>query len=488
MAKHADTSDAATETFVSWKEFLSSANAPSIALVCLAVWLHAADALIVATMLPSIVADIGGAGLVGWSFSLYEIASVVAGAASALLTMRFGLRLPMSLAAALFGLGCLLSAAAPTMPVMLFGRIFQGLGGGGLVAISFVAMGVIFPRRYAARAMAAVSTFWGVSAFLGPLIGGFFVEFSTWRWGFGFFAFQAFGLAAWIAMRPDQAARQSSQIAGFPFRRLGLLCVAVFLVSYGGVEIALIQTSICVVLGLTCLLFFLWLDNQAGSDRLLPNLPFNITKPVGSAFAMILSLSIATIAITAFGPLLITAIHDASALTTGYIIACSSIGWSVASVLVSGSPERLDRLMIAIGMGLVAASVVGFVFAVPSGPIWWIAIFALIEGAGFGTAWTFILRRTTALADPSEVQRVSGAIPTVHRLGYALGAAYIGIVANASGFATMQTPSEAAEVARWIFLACVPFAVLGLFAMITLVTERSPQAAAPTVRRMRSLL
>ena len=54
-----------TETFVSWREFLGSAYTAPLALVCLAVWLHAADSLIVATMLPSIVAGVGGAGLVG---------------------------------------------------------------------------------------------------------------------------------------------------------------------------------------------------------------------------------------------------------------------------------------------------------------------------------------------------------------------------------------------------------------------------------------
>lgn len=464
-----------TETFVSWREFLGSAYTAPLVLVCLAVWLHAADSLIVATMLPSIVAGVGGAGLVGWSVSLYEIASVVAGAASALLTMRHGLRRPMSLAALVFGLGCLLSSVAPTMPVVLTGRVFQGLGGGGLVAMSFVAIGMIFPRRYAARAMATVSTFWGVSAFLGPLIGGFFVEFSTWRWGFAFFALQAFGLSAWIAMRPDPAAPQKVARSSLPLKRLALLCLAVLMVSYGGVEIGLVQTTVCVALGIVCLGLFLWLDSRAGPDRLLPVSPFDFRKPTGSALLMILSLSLATIAVTAFGPLLVTAIHNASALTAGYIVACSSIGWTVMAVLVSGSPERLDRLMIALGMALVAASIAGFLYAVPNGPVWLIAVFAAMEGGGFGMAWTFILRRTTALADPREVQRISGAIPTVQRLGFALGAAYIGIVANASGFTAMETRSEAAEVARWIFLACLPFAALGLLAMATLVRgHRAP--------------
>lgn len=471
MADITPNPDFKKDVFVSWREFLGSAYMPALALVCLSVWLHAADSLIVATMLPSIVAEIGGAGLVGWSVSLYEIASVVAGAASALLTMLYGLRTPMRLAALVFGFGCFLSAVAPTMSLLLAGRIFQGLGGGGLVAMGFVAVGVIFPRRYTARAIAAVSTFWGVSAFLGPLIGGFFVEFATWRWGFAFFGGQAIALAIWIALRPDHAPSKAGAKTDFPWKRLTLLCLAVLLVSYGGVEIEPVQTTICVLSGIACLFLFLRLDHRAQDDRLLPLRPFDFTKPTGSALLMILSLSLATIAITAFGPLLVVAIHDASALTAGYIIACSSIGWTVMAVLVSGFPERLDRLMIAIGMALVVASVAGFLYAVPNGPVWLIAVFAAMEGGGFGMAWTFILRRTTALSVPEEVQRISGAIPTVQRLGYAIGAAYIGIVANAAGFATMDTVAQATEIARWIFAACLPFALLGLLSMVTLVRK-----------------
>lgn len=463
-----------TETFVSWREFLGSSYTPSLALVCLAVWLHAADSLIVATMLPSIVAEIGGAALVGWSVSLYEIGSIVAGAASALLTMRFGLRTPMSTAAALFGFGCVLSAVSPTMPLLLTGRALQGLGGGGLVAMGFVAVGVIFPRRYTARAMAAVSTLWGVSAFAGPLVGGLFVEYATWRWGFTFFAFQAFSLALWIFFQSDiGAARPGADAAEFPYRRLALLCLAVILIAAAGVKIAIVQTTAFIVCGLICLMGFLRLDGRAGDSRLLPVRPFDLRQKTGAALLMILAVSIATIPITAFGPLLVTAIHNASALTAGYIVACSSIGWTVVAVLVSGSPERFDRQLIAIGMTVVTISIVGFLYAVPNGPVWLIAVFAAIEGGGFGMAWTFILRRATALADASEVQRISGAIPTMQRLGYALGAAYIGIVANASGFLSMETPTEAADVAGRVFVACLPFAAVGLIAMGALVRDRS---------------
>ena len=463
-----------TETFVSWREFLASPYAASLALVCTAVWLHAADSLIVATMLPSIVAGIGGVALVGWSVSLYEIGSIVAGAASALLTMRFGLRAPMSVAAALFGFGCILSAVSPTMPLLLAGRALQGLAGGGLVAMGFVAVGMIFPRRYIARAMAAVSTLWGVSAFAGPLVGGFFVEYATWRWGFAFFAAQAFALSLWIVLRSDAgAARSVAGAAEFPVRRLSLLCLAVVLVAFGGVEVSIARTVPSVAAGLVCLVGFLWLDERAGNTRLLPRRPFDPSRLAGAALLMILSMSMATIAITAFGPLLVTAIHGVSALTAGYIVACSSIGWTVMAVLVSGLPERFDRLMIALGMTVVALSILGFLHAVPNGPVWLIAVFAAMEGGGFGMAWTFVLRRTVGLAGADEVQRISGAIPTIQRLGYALGAAYVGIVANASGLLSIETAADAAKVARWVFASCVPFAAIGLIAMSLLVRDRT---------------
>ena len=115
MSDPAARADPETGGFVSWGEFLGRVDRTALALVCLAVWLHAADSLVIATMMPAMVAEIGGAAFVGWTFSIYEIGSIVAGAASALLTMRHGLRLPMSAAATLFAAGCATSALAPGM-------------------------------------------------------------------------------------------------------------------------------------------------------------------------------------------------------------------------------------------------------------------------------------------------------------------------------------------------------------------------------------
>jgi hypothetical protein len=123
-------------------------------------------------------------------------------------------------------------------------------------------------------------------------------------------------------------------------------------------------------------------------------------------------------------------------------------------------------------MLLVSASILGLVYSLPQGPVWLIAVFAALEGGGFGVSWTFILRRVTSLAPAGETERISGAIPTVQRLGYAVGAGYVGIVANAAGFVTAESADEVAAAARWIFLGSVPLVALGLVAMAHFVSAR----------------
>ena len=216
------------------------------------------------------------------------------------------------------------------------------------------------------------------------------------------------------------------------------------------------------------MIVFLRMDSASESSRLLPRHPLGFSSRLSAGFTMILCFTVATIAISVYGPLLMTRLHGVSALVAGYVIACSSIGWSIAAISVSGLAERHDSKMILSGMLLLLVSILGFIYSVPVGPVWMIALFALIEGAGFGMSWTFILRRVTYLADSNEQERVAAAMPTIQRFGYAFGAAYIGIIANAAGLESTQQ-GEIINVARAIFLGCLPFALVGSLAAIRFV-------------------
>lgn len=355
---------------IGWGELLRGRHAAAVLLCCLGVWLHAADALVVTTMLPAIVADIGGHRIVAWNFAIYDTGSIVAGAASGLVALRFGLRGPMIAAATLVGLGCVISAAAPSMPVLLAGRVAQGLGGGGLTSLSFVAVTLLFPRRMMPRAMAAMSVAWGASAFAGPLVGGVFVTWGSWRAGFLAFALQAVLLAVWFRFGLSAAAAPAGDAATarLPVRRLGLLSLAVLGVAYAGNAGSAGWTILSLVGGIAALLLFVRLDGQSGADRLWPRGALNLRRPTGAALVMVLAMNIAMMGLATYGPLLMDRIHGTEPLVAGYIVAGISIAWTLAAVAVSGQPEGRDRFFIVLGMSLAVASVAGLAYAVPAGP------------------------------------------------------------------------------------------------------------------------
>lgn len=469
-----------------WSELLTGRQIAPLIAVCLGVWLHAADGLMVATLMPDIVADIGGANVMAWTLALYEIGSITASAACAVLALSFGLRTAMTGAALVYLAGCATSALAPSMNVMLAGRLAQGFGGGGLVALSFVAISQLFDRALMPKAMAAISALWGISSFIGPLVGGLFAEWEIWRGAFWFFAAQAALLAAWIAWGGAlKGARDGAGKSGpVPLVRLAVLGAGVVLIAAAGIRVSAMWTPLLLAAGLALVAVFFVLDAWAEASRMLPARAADPRSGIGAGLWAVFAFAVATVAMSIYGPLTMIALHGISALTAGYILALSSIGWSVTAVAVSGMPERHDGALILAGLGLVALGVALYAIAVPEGPLWLIAFAACIEGGGFGVAWTFILRRATSLSPLEDEERVASALPTIQRLGYAMGAALIGIVANTAGIAERMSVAEAHNAALWIFAACVPPALLGLVAALRFVRAppiapaRATQAAA----------
>lgn len=457
---------------VAWREVLNRKYASPLLLVCLGVWLHAADGLIVATMMPSIVAEIGGEAFVAWSIALYEIGSIVAGATGALLVLRLGVRQPMFLAASVFALGCLVSAAAPAMQILLTGRLLQGIGGGGMTALAFIATARLFPAKLTPRVMAAISVLWGASAFLGPVIGGFFTTYSTWRMGFVFFAIQAIFLAIWVMFgsRVTEPRAKSKDDNSIPVRRLALLSIGILLIAYAGIEVTAFRTPVLLLMGLGTLTSFVILDARSPANRILPKQAFNLRSPVGAALLMVFSINVATMGLSAYGPLLMVIIHDTPPIVAGYVLACVALGWTVSAFIVSGAPEQHDPYYVAGGLMLICLSVAGMIYSVPNGPVGLIATFATIEGIGYGSSWTFVLRRSKRLAALGDVERLSGALPTVGRVGFAVGASVTGVLANAAGFSHTGSADAARSVARTIFTGSFPFALLALIAMACFVS------------------
>ena len=76
----------------SWADVIGEGRLPRFVLICMGVWITAADSLVTATIMPSVGADLGGYAYFGWATAGFLLGSVMAGASSGLLALRFGLR------------------------------------------------------------------------------------------------------------------------------------------------------------------------------------------------------------------------------------------------------------------------------------------------------------------------------------------------------------------------------------------------------------
>jgi MFS family permease len=176
---------------------------------------------------------------------------------------------------------------------------------------------------------------------------------------------------------------------------------------------------------------------------------------------MVAAFSVATCSFGVYGPLLLTSLHGVPLLTTGYIIAAESIAWSILSILVANLPPHRERLVIVAGAVMIALGIAGFSYAVPAGNLPLVLGCAILQGGGFGIAWPFVTRSIVAAAPEAERTIASSAVPTLQRIGYAVGAALCGIIANAIGFSQGLSGETAANVAVWLFLAFVPIGIVG---------------------------
>jgi EmrB/QacA subfamily drug resistance transporter len=152
--------------------------------VVLGMMLAALDQTIVATALPTVVADLGGAGHQSWVVTSYLLASTIATAIVGKLGDLFGRKTIFGSAVLFFLAGSILCGIASTMEMLVAARALQGIGGGALMVTATALIGEVIPLRDRGRYQGALGAVFGVTTVIGPLLGGYFTDHLTWRWAF----------------------------------------------------------------------------------------------------------------------------------------------------------------------------------------------------------------------------------------------------------------------------------------------------------------
>lgn len=141
---------------------------------------------VTATALPTIVGELGGVKHMQWVTTAYILASTIMMPIYGKLGDLLGRKHLLITALCVFMAGSALCGVATSMGALIVGRAVEGLGGGGLIILSQATIADVIPPRQRGKYLGVIGSVFAASTVIGPLLGGWFVQTTGWRWLFAF--------------------------------------------------------------------------------------------------------------------------------------------------------------------------------------------------------------------------------------------------------------------------------------------------------------
>jgi EmrB/QacA subfamily drug resistance transporter len=144
----------------------------------------ALDNSIMSTAMPKVISSLGGMAYYVWPFTIYMLTSTIAIILSGKLSDIYGRKRILMLGIALFMFASIMCGFSNNMLELIIFRGLQGIGGGILMTIPFILVAELFPPRQRGKYAGILSSVFGLSCVLGPILGGLITDFMGWRWVF----------------------------------------------------------------------------------------------------------------------------------------------------------------------------------------------------------------------------------------------------------------------------------------------------------------
>lgn len=400
------------------------------------------EALAVATVLPETVDDLGGLHYYGWIIASFTLANLIGIVVAGSEIDRQGMASPFLLGIGLFAGGLLVGGLAPSMPVLIVGRLAQGFSSGVLISVAYASVRTAYDPDVRPRLMALWSSAWVVPGLVGPAVAGFVAETIGWRWVF--LGMIPFPLIAGALTYPSL--RHFGHIEDGP-RDRSRLRDAVLLSAGTALLLAGLGRSNWVVLGglvaigLVVLLPALRRLSPPGTLRARPG--------IASAVACAILLPLGFFGFEFFIPLALTDVRHQSPLMSGLPLTASAVTWTSGAWIVDRTAATHSRTrLLRIGLALVAVGIILTLgVLVTEVPVLLMLGAWAIAGLGMGLGFSTLMLAVLDDAPEGSEGATISAGQLGNTLGIALGTGIGGAVIAATSLDEVATPEGFALLA-----------------------------------------
>ncbi|GAA1738609.1 MDR family MFS transporter [Isoptericola hypogeus] len=468
---------------------LRSERGPILLSLMLATALVALDATIIATASATIARELGGFEQLPWLFSTYLLAQAVSTPVFGRLADVLGRKRLMLAGVGLFFLGSVLCGAAPTMELLIAGRVLQGLGAGAVMPVSMTIAADIYTLEERAKTQGYLASVWAISAVVGPTLGGVFSEFTSWRWIF-LVNVPLCALAAWmLARRYHEPAREGSR-EPIDYIGAGLLAGGSTLLLLGllegGTRWAWVSPASVAIFAAGLLLLATFALHGRRTRHPIVDVSILRRRVVGVSTAISLLVGVVVLGLSTYVPIYAQGVLGTGPLVAGFALAAMTIGWPLSASNAGRLYLRMGfRLTAVVGTCLVVVGTALTLLLGASSSVLAVAAACFVIGAGMGLTAVPTLIAAQSQASFSERGAVTGTNMFARSLGSAVGVAVCGAIVNArTTLGPDGTPAgpglmSAVHLVFWL-LAAVAVALVALAALMPADRQAARQRRAET--------
>lgn len=398
--------------------------------VVLGMLLAALDQTIVATALPTVVADLGGAGHQSWVVTSYLLASTIVTAVVGKLGDTFGRKAIFQAAVLFFLAGSVLCGLAESMTMLVASRALQGIGGGAITVTAVAVIGEVIPLRERGRYQGALGAVFGVTTVVGPLLGGLFTDHLGWRWAFWINVPVAFVVLAVAASAIPKLGRASRPVIDYPgIVLVGLGAAGLTLAtSWGGTTYAWGSPTIIglFVGSVAALVAFVIVESRAAE----PILPIRLFKdPVFTVCcALSFVVGFAMLGALTFLPTYMQFVDGVSATVSGLHtlpMVAGLLATSLTSGVIVGRTGRY-KIFPVVGTAVMAVGFVLLSMMDAHTSTWVQSLDLLILGAGIGLSMQVLVLTVQNTVDFTDLGVATSGVTFFRTIGSSFGAAIFG--------------------------------------------------------------